>query len=327
MPQFPSTRLRRNRRTDWLRRLVQENTLQVEDLIWPLFVHDKNECVPISSLPGQFRWSISAICEQAQKAETLGIPAIALFPATSPTKKTFNGEESYNPDNLICRTIQAVRSCTNNLGIIADVALDPFTTHGQDGLLRDGVVVNDESLEALGKQALNQARAGCTIIAPSDMMDGRIGHIRSTLDSEGFQDVAIMAYSAKYSSAFYGPFRDAVGSKGSLGQGDKRTYQMNPANQLEALHEVQMDIEEGADMVMVKPGMPYLDIVHQVKEQFCKPTFVYQVSGEYAMIKAAAQQGWLDWDQCIFESLMSFKRAGADGVLTYAALEMAEKLQ
>lgn len=327
MPQFPSTRLRRNRRTDWIRRLVQENTLQVDDLIWPLFVQEQNGPTPIASLPGQFRWDIPSLCEQAQKAESLGIPAIALFPATPPEKKTADGEEAFNENNLICKTIRAVRSCTQNLGIIADVALDPFTTHGQDGLLRNGVVVNDQTLEALGKQALNQARAGCTIIAPSDMMDGRIGHIRDVLDDEGFQDVAIMAYSAKYASAFYGPFRDAVGSKGSLGQGDKRTYQMNPANQLEALHEVQMDIEEGADMVMVKPGMPYLDIVHQVKAHFEKPTFVYQVSGEYAMLKAAAQNGWLDWDQCIFESLLAFKRAGADGILTYAALEMAERLQ
>lgn len=326
MPTFPHTRLRRNRQTDWNRRLVQEHTISTNDFIWPLFVHDGEDDIPISSLPGQSRWSIPSLCAQVQRAEALGIPAVALFPATSADKKTPNGEEAYNPSNLVCRAMTAIRECTQNIGIIADVALDPYTTHGQDGLLRDGVVVNDETLEALCKQSINQARAGCHIIAPSDMMDGRIGAIREALDLEGFQDVSIMAYSAKYASAFYGPFRDAVGSKGSLGQGDKRTYQMNPANQLEALHEVEMDIEEGADMVMVKPGMPYLDILHQVKAQFAKPTFVYQVSGEYAMMKAAALQGWLDWDKCIEESLVAFKRAGADGVLTYAALEMAEKL-
>lgn len=327
MSTFPTNRLRRVRQTDWSRRLVQENHLTVHDLIWPLFVHDATESVPIGSLPGQYRWNIDDLCTQAKHAEELGIPAIALFPSTPIDRKTPDGEEAYNPNNLVCRSIRAIRSCTTNLGIIADVALDPFTTHGQDGLLRNGVVVNDETLEVLCKQAINQARAGCQIIAPSDMMDGRVGAIREALDNEGFQDVQIMAYSAKYASAFYGPFRDAVGSKGALGQGDKRTYQMNPANALEALHEVEMDIQEGADMVMVKPGMPYLDILHQVKQHFAKPTFVYQVSGEYAMLKAAAQNGWLDWDKCILESLLAFKRAGADGILTYAALEMAEKLQ
>ncbi len=326
MPVFPTTRMRRNRQHDWNRRLTQEHHLTVNDLIWPLFVHEEPDNHPIQSLPGQYRWSIESLCAQAKEAESLGIPAIALFPATSANKKTPNGEEAHNPNNLVCRAMSAIRSCTNNIGIIADVALDPYTSHGQDGLLRDGVVVNDESLEALCKQAVNQARAGCHVIAPSDMMDGRIGAIREALDEEGFQNVSIMAYSAKYASAFYGPFRDAVGSKGSLGQGDKRTYQMNPANQLEALHEVEMDIEEGADMVMVKPGMPYLDILHQVKSHFGKPTFVYQVSGEYAMIKAASERGWLDWDACIAESLVAFKRAGADGILTYAALEMAKKL-
>ena len=326
MPHFPHTRLRRNRQTDWNRRLVKENTLSVNDFIWPLFVHEGEADIPIPSLPGQFRWSIEGLCKQARRAEAFGIPAIAIFPATPAEKKTPNGEEAFNPNNLVCRAMTAIRESTNNIGIIADVALDPYTTHGQDGLLRDNVVVNDETLEALCKQSINQARAGCHIIAPSDMMDGRIGAIREALDIEGFQDVSIMAYSAKYASAFYGPFRDAVGSKGSLGQGDKRTYQMNPANQLEALHEVEMDIEEGADMVMVKPGMPYLDILHQVKTHFGKPTFVYQVSGEYAMMKAASMQGWLDWDKCIEESLISFKRAGADGILTYAALEMAEKM-
>ena len=327
MPTFPLTRMRRNRQTNWTRRLTKENHLSIDDLIWPLFVHEKSEDSPISSLPSQFRWSIDSLCKRAQEAEALGIPAIALFPVTPANKKTFHGEEAYNPDNLVCRAMKAIRACTNNIGIIADVALDPYTTHGQDGLLQDNIVVNDATLEALCKQAINQAHAGCHIIAPSDMMDGRIGAIREALDNEGFQDVSIMAYSAKYASAFYGPFRDAVGSKSSLGQGDKRTYQMNPANQLEALHEVELDIEEGADMVMVKPGMPYLDILHQVKSHFGKPTFVYQVSGEYAMMKAAAQQGWLDWDKCIDESLIAFKRAGADGILTYAAFEMAQRLQ
>ena len=326
MPSFPTSRPRRVRQHDWSRRLVQENQLSVHGLIWPLFVHD-DPSVPIGSLPGQYRWSISDLCTQAQHAESLGIPAIALFPSTPQHLKTPDGEEAYNPNNLICRAMRAIRSCTNNIGIIADVALDPFTSHGQDGLLRDGVVVNDETLHVLCKQAVNQANAGCHIIAPSDMMDGRVGAIRKALDTSGHHDVQIMAYSAKYASAFYGPFRDAVGSKSALGQGDKRTYQMNPANSLEAIHEVDMDIQEGADMVMVKPGMPYLDILQQVKQRFGKPTFVYQVSGEYAMLKAAAQNGWLDWERCILESLIGFKRAGADGILTYAALEMATRLQ
>lgn len=328
MPQFPSTRLRRNRQTDWSRRLVEEAVLTVNDLIWPIFVQEgKNHLTEISSMPGVHRVSIDLLVEKAQQAEAIGIPALALFPVTPLEKKTPNGEEAYNPDNLVCRAVRAVKEATNNIGIICDVALDPFTTHGQDGLLRDGVVVNDESIEALCKQAINQAQAGCDVIAPSDMMDGRIGRIRESLDQLGFDHVQILAYSAKYASAFYGPFRDAVGSKSSLGKGDKRTYQMNPTNRLEALHEVEMDIKEGADMIMVKPGMPYLDIVRDVKSAFQKPTFVYQVSGEYAMMKAAAQNDWLDWDKVILESLVSFKRAGADGVLTYAAMEIAEKLQ
>ena len=328
MPFFPSTRLRRNRQTDWSRRLVQENQLRVDDLIWPVFVQEgENKRTPISSLPSVERLSIDMLIQDAQRAEELGIPALALFPVTPLECKTPDGEEAYNPDNLVCRAVRAIKENTSNIGIICDVALDPFTTHGQDGLLRDGVVVNDESVEILCKQAINQAQAGCDVIAPSDMMDGRIGSIRQALDGAGFSNVQILAYSAKYASAFYGPFRDAVGSKSALGKGDKRTYQMNPANRLEALHEVELDIKEGADMVMVKPGMPYLDIVRDVKREFQKPTFVYQVSGEYAMLKAAAQNGWLDWDAVILESLLAFKRAGADGILSYASLEIAEKLQ
>lgn len=327
MPTFPSTRLRRNRQTDWSRRLVAENSISVNDLIWPIFVQEgTNYHTEISSMPGVYRVSIDLLVEKAQQAEALGIPALALFPVTPLEKKTPDGEEAYNPKNLVCRAVRAVKAATSNIGIICDVALDPFTTHGQDGLLRDGVVVNDESIEALCKQAINQAQAGCDVIAPSDMMDGRIGKIREALDTVGFSHVQILSYSAKYASAFYGPFRDAVGSKSALGKGDKRTYQMNPANRLEALHEVELDIKEGADMVMVKPGMPYLDIVREVKSSFQKPTFVYQVSGEYAMMKAAALQGWLDWDMVLLESLVAFKRAGADGVLTYAAMEIAEKL-
>lgn len=327
MAQFPSTRLRRNRQTDWSRRLVEENNVTVNDLIWPIFVQEgKNQRTEISSMPGVNRVSIDLLIEETQKAEALGIPAIAIFPVTPFEKKTPNGEEAYNPENLVCRAVRAIKKSTENIGIICDVALDPFTTHGQDGLLRDGIVVNDESLEALCKQAINQAQAGCDVIAPSDMMDGRIGCIRNALDNLGFDHVQLLAYSAKYASAFYGPFRDAVGSKSALGKGDKRTYQMNPANRLEALHEVELDIKEGADMVMVKPGMPYLDIVRDIKSTFQKPTFVYQVSGEYAMMKAAAQNGWLDWDKVILESLVAFKRAGADGILTYAAIEMAEKI-
>ena len=325
---FPSTRMRRNRQTDWSRRLVQENHLHVSDLIWPVFVQEGDvPHTPISSMPGVSRLSIDQLVQDAQKAETLGIPAIAIFPATPHECKTPDGEEAYNPNNLVCRAVRAVVQETSNIGIICDVALDPFTTHGQDGLLRDGIVVNDETLEALCKQALNQARAGCHVIAPSDMMDGRIGAIRAALDTEGFQHVQILAYSAKYASAFYGPFRDAVGSKSALGKGDKRTYQMNPANSNEAIKEVALDIQEGADMVMVKPGMPYLDIVRRVKDEFSVPTYAYQVSGEYAMLKAAAQNGWLDWDAVILESLLAFKRAGADGILTYAAMEIAQRLQ
>ena len=319
--------MRRNRKNDWSRRLTQEHHLSVHDLIWPVFVQEgEQQKKTISSMPGVHRLSIDLLIEESKRAEELGIPALAIFPVVPQERKSPNGEESSNPNNLVCRAVRAIKEHTSNIGVICDVALDPYTTHGQDGLLRDGEVVNDPTLEALCRQAIVQSQAGCDVIAPSDMMDGRIKAIRSALDQNGFHQVQLLAYSAKYASAFYGPFRDAVGSKSALGQGDKRTYQMNPANGVEALHEVRLDIEEGADMVMVKPGMPYLDIVKQTKEQFQKPTFVYQVSGEYAMLKAAAQQGWLDWDTVLHESILAFKRAGADAVLTYAAVELAERL-
>ena len=318
--QFPFTRLRRNRRTDWSRRLVREHQLSVDDLIWPVFaVEGTRQQVPVASMPGVIRYSIDVFVEEARKAADLGIPAIAIFPVTPQDRKTPDGEESANPENLICRAMRAVRDAQLPVGLIADVALDPYTTHGQDGLVRDGYVINDETLESLCRQAVNQANAGCDIIAPSDMMDGRVRAIREALDAAGHQNVQIMAYSAKYASAFYGPFRDAVGSAKNLGGGDKRTYQMDPANSDEAIREVALDISEGADMVMVKPGMPYLDIVRRVKDQFGVPTFVYQVSGEYAMLMAAAQNGWLDERAVVMESLLSIKRAGADGILTYFA--------
>jgi porphobilinogen synthase len=277
-------------------------------------------------MPGVSRFSVDVFVEECRKAADLGIPAIAIFPVTPQEKKTPDGDEAFNPDNLMCRAMRAVRDAQINIGLIADVALDPYTSHGQDGLVRSGYVVNDETLEALNRQAVNQANAGCDIIAPSDMMDGRIRSIRSALDAFGHQNVQIMSYAAKYASAFYGPFRDAVGSAKNLGGGDKRTYQMDPANTDEAIREMQLDIAEGADMVMVKPGMPYLDIVRRVSEEFSVPTFAYQVSGEYAMICAAANNGWLNREASILESLLCFKRAGADGVLTYFAVEAAQLL-
>ena len=326
--QFPQTRMRRNRQTDWSRRLVGENELSVNDLILPLFVREgENSKTAIESMPGVERLTVDLLVEEVAKVAELGIPAIALFPATPSGLKTENAEEALNPNNLINTATRAIKQAQIPIGIICDVALDPYTSHGQDGLLREGEVVNDESLEILAQQAVVQAEAGADIIAPSDMMDGRIGKIRSALDAAHFQNVQIMAYSAKYASAFYGPFRDAVGSSGSLGQGDKKTYQMNPANGDEAIREVALDIAEGADMVMVKPGMPYLDIVHRVKKEFQVPTFAYQVSGEYAMLTGAAQQGWLDHNAVMLESLLAFKRAGADGVLTYFAKQVAEWLQ
>lgn len=326
--QFPSIRMRRNRRTAWSRRMVRENTLTVDDLILPVFVTEgSNVTEPVPSMPGVNRYSVDRLGDVVAKAAAVGLPAFAIFPATPADVKTDDGAEALNPDNLMCRAIHAIKQTTPDVGVIADVALDPYTTHGQDGLLRNGDVVNDESLEMLAKQAVVQASAGCDIIAPSDMMDGRIGFIRNALDAAGFQHVQIMSYAAKYASAFYGPFRDAVGSKGSLGQGDKRTYQMDPANTDEAIREVALDVAEGADMVMVKPGMPYLDIVRRVKDEFRVPTFAYQVSGEYAMLSAAAANGWLDGDAVMLESLMAFKRAGADGILTYFAVRAAELLE
>lgn len=325
---FPQVRMRRNRRTDWSRRLVSENQLSVNDLIWPVFIQDgTSQKTEIPSMPGVQRLTIDHLLESAREAAELKIPVLALFPATDPALKTDRGEEAYNSDNLVCRAVRALKAENLNLGILCDVALDPYTSHGQDGLVKEGYVVNDESVNVLCQQAVTQAEAGCDIIAPSDMMDGRIGAIREALDEAGFEHVQIMAYAAKYASAFYGPFRDAVGSGANLGTGDKRTYQMDPANSEEAMREVSLDIGEGADMVMVKPGMPYLDIVRRVKAEFEVPTFAYQVSGEYAMISAAAQNGWLDRERCMLESLLCFKRAGADGILTYFAKEVAQILQ
>ena len=328
MPQsFPSTRMRRNRQTDWSRRLVREHRLSVDDLIWPTFVIDgTGQQQDIPSMPGVQRLSIDLLLKQAERAAQLGVPAIAVFPVLDPSEKTLDGEQAWNPENLICRAVQALKAEVPEVGVICDVALDPFTSHGQDGIVRDGIILNDETIEALNKQAVTQAQAGCDIIAPSDMMDGRIGAIRGSLDAASLQDVQILSYAAKYASAFYGPFRDAVGSKAALGAADKRTYQQDPANTDEALREVALDLDEGADMVMVKPGLPYLDVIRRVKDSFGVPTFAYQVSGEYAMIHAAAQQGWLDYDACLMESLMAFKRAGTDAILTYAALDVAERL-
>jgi porphobilinogen synthase len=325
---YLTTRLRRNRRDDWSRRLVRENHLRVDDLIWPVFVHEgENRRQPIPSMPGVERLSIDLLVQAAGEAMQLGIPAIAIFPATPAEKKTPEADEAFNPENLVCRATRAIKQAHGDgIGVMCDVALDPYTSHGQDGLVRDGYVVNDETVEALCRQAVVQAEAGCDVIAPSDMMDGRIGAVRTALDAAGFQRVRIMAYAAKYASAFYGPFRDAVGSASSLGTGDKRTYQMDPANGDEAIREVALDVAEGADMVMVKPGMPYLDIVWRVKQAFGVPTYAYQVSGEYAMLCAAAANGWLDHQRVMLESLLGFKRAGADGILTYFAPQAARLL-
>ena len=325
---FPATRMRRNRRTDWSRRLVAQHHLTVDDLIWPVFVHEgENAREKVPSMPGVERLSIDLLVEAVGEAQQLGIPAVAVFPVTPPAKKSPEAEEAVNPNNLVCRAVRAIKERHTEIGIICDVALDPYTSHGQDGLVRDGYVVNDETLDMLCRQAVVQAEAGCDIVAPSDMMDGRVGEIRQALDEANLTHVQIMSYAAKYASAFYGPFRDAVGSAGSLGSGDKRTYQMDPANSDEAMREVALDIAEGADMVMVKPGLPYLDIVRRVKETYHVPTFAYQVSGEYAMICAAARNGWLDREKTMMESLLSFKRAGADGILTYFAPDAARLLQ
>ena len=323
---FPTTRLRRNRRHDWSRRLVRENTLTPDDLIWPVFVCEgRDRAEPIDSMPGVERLSVDRVARAAGDADALGIPAIALFPQTPPGKKDEDGTEATNPDNLVCRAIRTVKDAHPEIGVVCDAALDPFTSHGHDGVIRDGYVANDESVEILCRQSVVQAAAGCDVIAPSDMMDGRVGAIRAALDAEGFDRVQIMSYAAKYASGFYGPFRDAIGSLGVL-KGDKKTYQMDPANGDEALREVELDIAEGADMVMVKPGLPYLDIVRRVKDRFGVPTFAYQVSGEYSMLRGAVDRGWLDGDRVILEALTSFKRAGADGVLTYFALDAARRL-
>ena len=320
-------RMRRNRRAEWARRMVREHVLTTDDLIWPLFVMDgKNTRTPVPSMPGVERLSVDQAVREAERAAKLTIPCIALFPYTDPKLRDEHGSEALNPDNLVCRAIGAIKKEFPEVGILCDVALDPFTSHGHDGLLREDAILNDETVAVLVKQALVQAEAGCDIIAPSDMMDGRAGAIRKALDAANFTDVSIMSYAAKYASAFYGPFRDAVGSSKTL-TGDKRTYQMDFSNSDEALREVALDIEEGADMIMIKPGLPYLDIVQRVKGTFAMPTFAYQVSGEYAMIMAAAQNGWLDGERAMIESLMSFKRAGCDGVLTYFAPRVAEKLK
>lgn len=325
---FPSTRLRRMRHDDFSRRLMREHVLTANDLIYPVFVldgQDRKEVV--ASMPGVVRQSVDHLLQTAERAVKLGVPALALFPVIDSSLKSLDAAEAYNPDGLVPRTIKALKQRFPDLGIITDIALDPYTSHGQDGLIdADGYVLNDATVEVLCKQALCHAAAGADVVAPSDMMDGRIGSVRAALDGAGHIHTRILAYSAKYASSFYGPFRDAVGSAGNLGKGNKYTYQMDPANSNEALREVALDLDEGADMVMVKPGMPYLDIVRRVKDEFGAPTFVYQVSGEYAMLKAAAQNGWLNEQACVLEALLAFKRAGADGILTYFALDAAQWL-
>lgn len=324
---YPATRPRRLRRTAWLRRLVREHRLSVDDLIWPLFVCEGTaRSEPIDAMPGVSRLSIDLLEPAVQEAAELGIPAVALFPATPLEKKTPEAEEAFNPDNLVCRAVRAVKAATDEVGVICDVALDPYSSHGHDGLVRNGCVVNDETVDALCRQAVVQAAAGADVIAPSDMMDGRIGAIRAALDDAGFEQVAILSYAVKYASAFYGPFRDAVGSSTSLGAASKETYQMDPAGGAEALREAALDLQEGADMLMVKPGMPYLDVLRLVKDAFGAPTLAYQVSGEYAMIAAAAAAGSLDRRRAMLESLVAFKRAGADAILTYFAVEAAKAL-
>jgi len=320
-------RMRRNRKAEWSRRLVREHRLSVDDLIWPIFlIEGSGERQAIGSMPGVERLTIDEAVREAERAASLGIPALALFPNTDPSLRDERGSEALNPRNLVCRAARAIKAAVPSLGIIADVALDPYTSHGHDGLLQNGVILNDETVAMLARQAVVQAEAGADVIAPSDMMDGRVGAIREALDRSGFQDVQIMAYAAKFASAFYGPFREAIGTSATL-VGDKRTYQMDPANADEALREVALDLDEGADMVMIKPGLPYLDIVRRVKETFAVPTFAYQVSGEYAMIEAAAANGWLDRDRAMMESLIAFKRAGADGILTYFAPRVARMLK
>jgi len=324
---FPAIRMRRNRHDAWTRRLVAENRLSVDDLIWPIFIMEGSGIVSdVGSMPGVQRVTLDRLLAHVAPAVELGVPAIALFPMTPAEKKDAEGTEARNPDNLMCRAARLLKREFPELGLIGDVALDPYTDHGHDGVIRDGYVANDESLEVLTAQALVQSQAGIDVVAPSDMMDGRVAAIRATLDGAGLVHTRIMSYAAKYASAFYGPFRDAVGSGGTL-KGDKKTYQMDPANSDEAMREVALDLAEGADMVMVKPGMPYLDIVRRVKDRFAVPTYAYQVSGEYAMIMAAVQNGWLDREKAMMESLMAFKRAGADGVLSYFAVDAARVLK
>ena len=328
---FPTVRMRRIRRDAWTRRLVAENVLTAGDLIWPVFVIEgRDETRPVASMPGQVRVTVDRLAKHVEEVAALGVPAVAIFPVTPPEAKDAEGTEALNPDNLMCRAARELKRAFPEVGLVGDVALDPYTDHGHDGVIRDTrdgpYVHNDDSVAVLVRQAVNQAEAGIDVIAPSDMMDGRVSAIRRALDAEGFVDTRIMSYAAKYASAFYGPFRDALGSGGAL-RGDKKTYQMDPANSDEAMREVALDLAEGADMVMVKPGMPYLDIVRRVKERFGVPTFAYQVSGEYAMIAAAAQNGWIDRERAMMESLMAFKRAGASGVLTYFAPEAARLLR
>ena len=323
---FPTTRLRRNRHDAWTRRMVAETALSVDNLIWPIFIRDgSGDPTPVGPMPGVFRVGLDRLAAHVEAAAKLGIPAIALFPATPAELKNPEGSEALNPENLLCQAARLLKREFPDLGLIGDVALDPYTDHGHDGVLRDGYVANDESVAILERQAVNQAEAGIDIIAPSDMMDGRIGGIRAALDAEGLIHTKIMSYAAKYASCFYGPFREALGSQGAL-KGDKKTYQMSPANSDEAMREVAMDIEEGADMVMVKPGMPYLDIVRRVHDAFRVPVFAYQVSGEYAMLATAMELGLLDRDRGILETLIGFRRAGASGVLTYFAVEAARLL-
>lgn len=323
---FPAIRMRRNRQAEWSRRLVRESTLTTADLIWPIFILEgENKRVPVASMPGVERLSIDQAIAAAERAAALAIPALDLFPYTDPSKRTDDGREALNPENLVCTALRRIKQAVPEIGLMCDVALDPYTSHGHDGLLKAGRIVNDETLEVLARQAVLQADAGADVIGPSDMMDGRVGVIRAALEAAGHSDTIIMSYAAKYASCFYGPFRDAVGSSATL-TGDKRTYQMDFANSDEALREVQLDLDEGADMVMVKPGLAYLDIVQHIKQRFGAPTFAYQVSGEYSMILAAAQNGWLDEERAIFESLAAFKRAGADGILTYFAPYVAERL-
>ena len=321
--------MRRARRDDFSRRLVRENRLSADNLILPVFVLDGSRTTePVASMPGVFRRTVDELLPVAEQALTLGIPALALFPVIEPSLKTPGAEEAWNAKGLVPRTVRELKKRFPELGVITDVALDPYTTHGQDGLIdASGYVVNDETLVALSKQALAHAEAGVDIVAPSDMMDGRVAALRRAMDEKGFIHTRILAYSAKYASAFYGPFRDAVGSGASLGKSDKKNYQMDPANSDEALHEIALDLDEGADYVMVKPGMPYLDIVRRVKDRFGVPTFVYQVSGEYAMLQAAAAQGWIDGEACMMEALLSFRRAGADAILTYFAIDAAKRLR